>query len=234
MIPSAFSFFNIKPKTRFERKGLKDKVAIEKNRISQRVGHAARMQNANMPPTSAGLTSLEPTGASYISNADRFHSDTAGEAYEERQKSIQRMKETTEYRRNKMTEREETRWNEIETKQQTEEQYWHIVREQGLKAKKNKSLVAFDITNLQYHQNIAGEHQKYLDDVVRYRAQARTRNLVLLSDSRAPYNILNGQERYIPPAPKEVQKPGIPVTARDYEQMEGVDHRKLQNEKIHF
>ena len=45
--------------------------------------------------------------------------------------------------------------------------------------------------------------------MVRYRAQARTRNLVLLSDSRAPYNILNGQERYIPPAPRDVSKPGI-------------------------
>jgi hypothetical protein len=131
MIPSAYSFFNIKPKSRNERKGMKDKVAIEKSRISQRVGHAARMQNANMPPTSAGLTSLEPGGASYISNADRFHSDTAGEAYEERQKAIHRMKEVTEYRRNKMTEREETRWNQIETKQQEDEQYWQIIREQG-------------------------------------------------------------------------------------------------------
>jgi hypothetical protein len=132
MIPSAHSFFNIKPKTRYERKGLKDKVAIEKNRISQRVGHAARMQNANMPATSAGLTSLEPNGASYISNADRFHSDTAGEAYEERQKAIQKMKQSIQYRANKMTEREETRWNSIESKQQEEEQYWAVVREQGI------------------------------------------------------------------------------------------------------
>ena len=227
MIPSAFSFFNIKPKTRFERKGLKDKVAIEKNRISQRVGHAARMQNANMPPTSAGLTSLEPTGASYISNADRFHSDTAGEAYEERQKSIQKMKQAIQYRSNKMTEREETRWNTIESKQQEDERYWQMVREQGIKAKKNQSQVAYDITNLQYHQNIAGEHQKYLDDMVRFRAQARTRNLVLLSDSRAPYNILNGQERYIPPAPRDVIKPHGPQSVRESELMGDIDHRRL-------
>ena len=132
MIPSAHSFFNIKPKTRYERKGLKDKVAIEKNRISQRVGHAARMQNANMPATSAGLTSLEPNGASYISNADRFHSDTAGEAYEERQKAVQKMKQSIQYRANKMTEREETRWSSIESKQQEEEQYWAVVREEGI------------------------------------------------------------------------------------------------------
>jgi hypothetical protein len=90
------------------------------------------MQNANMPATSAGLTSLEPTGASYISNADRFHSDTAGEAYEERQKSIQKMKQAIQYRSNKMTEREETRWNSIESKQQEEEQYWAVVREEGI------------------------------------------------------------------------------------------------------
>jgi hypothetical protein len=38
MIPSAYSFFNIKPKSRNERKGMKDKVAIEKTSIiSKRV-----------------------------------------------------------------------------------------------------------------------------------------------------------------------------------------------------
>ena len=97
----------------------------------------------------------------------------------------------------------------------------------GIKAKKNQSHVAYDITNLQYHQNVAGEHQKYVDDMVRYRAQARTRNLVLLSDSRAPYNILNGQERYIPPAPREINKPNGPHSARENELMRDIDHRRL-------
>ena len=69
--------------------------------------------------------------------------------------------------------------------------------------------------------------------MVRYRAQARTRNLVLLSDSRAPYNILNGQERYIPPAPKEITKPSIPQTARDNELIkEEVDYRRMLRPEV--
>jgi hypothetical protein len=69
--------------------------------------------------------------------------------------------------------------------------------------------------------------------MVRYRAQARTRNLVLLSDSRAPYNILNGQERYIPPAPREIMKPSIPQSARDHELIrDDVDYRRILSPEV--
>jgi hypothetical protein len=39
------------------------------------------------------------------------------------------------------------------------------LREKGTAAKKNSSAVAYDILNLDYHQSVQGEQQKYVDDM---------------------------------------------------------------------
>ena len=39
------------------------------------------------------------------------------------------------------------------------------MRDEGCGAKKNQSLVAYDITSLAYHQNISGENAKYEDEM---------------------------------------------------------------------
>lgn len=56
-------------------------MAIFIKSFLQRVGFQARMNKMNSHDTSAGLTSCVENGAGYLSNADRFHSDTAGEEY---------------------------------------------------------------------------------------------------------------------------------------------------------
>lgn len=48
---------SILPKSRSERLAVKDKVALERNRINQRVGWEARLHQQNAPETSALLTS---------------------------------------------------------------------------------------------------------------------------------------------------------------------------------
>ena len=67
--------------------------------------------------------------------------------------------------------------------------------------------------------------------MVRYRAQARTRALVVLGDSRVPYNILTGDERILPEKPKNVVKPQFMVDegqgqAHAHADV-GVDKRKM-------
>ena len=99
---SAFGFRNIRPRTREERRNAKDKVALEKSRINSRVGHEARMHQQNAPETAAGLVSCRTDAAGYLSNADRFHSDTAGEAFHERQNELEKKKRAEEFRRNKV------------------------------------------------------------------------------------------------------------------------------------
>jgi hypothetical protein len=73
-------------------------VLIEKGRIDQRVGWQAKLQRENAPKTSAGMVTCPEGAAGYISNMDRFHSDTAGEEYEIRMEKIRKEKLSIEYR----------------------------------------------------------------------------------------------------------------------------------------
>ncbi len=53
-------------------------------------------------------------------------------------------------------------------KTKAEEEYYNKLREEGLKAKKNHSNVAYDILTLQYANDSDGLHQKYVDDMGKY------------------------------------------------------------------
>jgi hypothetical protein len=44
-------------------------------------------------------------------------------------------------------------------------EYWEKLRDDGCGAKKNQSLVAYDITSLGYHQTLKGEQARYDDDM---------------------------------------------------------------------
>ena len=81
---------------------MNDKVALEQSRIRQRVGFEARMHRANAPETTDGLTSCVVGGAGYISNSDRFHSDTAGEEREQRMERYQRQREIQDTKRDQV------------------------------------------------------------------------------------------------------------------------------------
>ena len=61
--------------------------------------------------------------------------------------------------------RDEDRWHQMEEKQQKEDEEWRKLREDGSKAKKNQSNVAYDIMTLQYSQDGDGQQQKYQDDM---------------------------------------------------------------------
>ena len=61
--------------------------------------------------------------------------------------------------------REDEKYRLAEEKTAREEEYWDRVRMQGNRAQKNVSAVAYDITNLEYHQTVDGEEQKYADDM---------------------------------------------------------------------
>lgn len=208
-VPSAYGYRVMKPKNRYQRRVAKDKVALEQNRISQRVGIEARMHQQNSHATSAGLTSCVNHGAGYLSNADRFHSDTAGEEFLVRQEETRKKNAAIAFRKRQAEERERARWEKQDNKLKQEEEYWEKLREDGCGSKKNQSLVAYDITSLQYSQSVAGEEAKYEDDMVRYRGQLRTHHLVTKGDSRASYNIISGNPRNAPPAPAPIDKPNF-------------------------
>jgi hypothetical protein len=123
------------------------------------------MHQQNAPETSALLTSCKPGAVGYLSNSDRFHTDTVGEEFALRQESIQRRYEANDYRRNQAAKRDEDRWTQMEERQRKEDEHWQQLRDDGSKAKKNQSNVAYDIMTLQYSQDSDGQEQKYLDDL---------------------------------------------------------------------
>eukprot|EP01031_Cornospumella_fuschlensis_P043682 gene43682-53418_t len=131
--PSAFGFRSIRPRTRAERMDMKDKVALERSRINQRTGWQARMHKANAPENSSLLTSCTTGAAGYLSNADRFHTDTVGEEYALRQEQINKRRAADEFRRNMSAKREEERWEVTDQKQRAEEERIQKLREEGSK-----------------------------------------------------------------------------------------------------
>mmetsp|Transcript_33364 Transcript_33364/g.33990 ORF Transcript_33364/g.33990 Transcript_33364/m.33990 type:complete len:228 (-) Transcript_33364:155-838(-) len=214
MNSSAFGFKNIRARTRRERTNLKDRVALEKQRLTERVGYSARLNQANTHDSSSGLTTCPENGAGYLSNADRFHSDTSGEEYLQRQEKVARKQRALEFRKNQGITREEDRWNRIDQLKKAEEERVQKLREAGIKAKKNESGVAYNITNLQYMENDSGKVQQYSDDLVRYRAKVRTQNLVTKGDTRVGYNIISGTGRDPMTPPEQVNPPEVIRTGR--------------------
>ena len=180
---------------------MKDKVALEKGRLDQRVGFSARMNKLNAPATSSMLTSLKVGDAGYIANSDRFHTDTTGEFRQEREHQYEKRTNAAEFRRNKAATREADKYAAAEAKDLADESKFRQWREDGSKARKNTSNMAYDITTLEYDQNVNGEQQKYNDDMVRYRSAVRTNNIVAKGDTRVPYNILNGNHQEPRPVP---------------------------------
>ena len=83
------------------------------------------------------------------------------------------------------------------------------MRESGTKSGKNVSGSAYDITTMQYHASGDGMQQKYMDDMVRHRAERRTYELITKGDSRVQYDIINGYNRDAPSLPQPVEKPVI-------------------------
>ena len=164
-VPSAYGFRVMKPKNRHQRLVAKDKVALEQNRISQRVGIEARMHRQNAPASSAGLTACVHSGAGYLSNADRFHTDTCGEEFLVREEVQRKKNAAVAFRSRQAENRENLRWQKQDDLMKKEEEYWKNLREDGCGAKKNQSLVAYDITSLEYNQTLAGDEAKYDDDM---------------------------------------------------------------------
>ena len=76
-VPSAAGFRNIKPMTRHERRALKDKVALEKDRLMKRLKRRSCRERGE------GLDEIRAPsrGRGLLADANRFHTDTSGEEF---------------------------------------------------------------------------------------------------------------------------------------------------------
>jgi len=86
------------------------------------------MYRENAPKNPSELLSLQPNAAGFLADADRFHSDTAGEEYLKRKADYSRKQDIYNNTRIQRQENEESRWKKIEEAKSAEEEYWQQQR----------------------------------------------------------------------------------------------------------
>ena len=76
-----------------------------------------------------------------------------------------------------MIEREESRWQQIEKSQDAEQAKWNQIRETGDRNRRNVNSVPYNPISLNYNNNQDGDKLRLSDDMVRFRAAHRAKQL---------------------------------------------------------
>jgi hypothetical protein len=179
-------FRSVQPETRADRASKADKTTLEKGRLLQRREKFVRYEDIGAPTVPA------PTALGFLSDADRFHSDTAGEEKAVRDAQIQRQEMKFENKRSQFLDREEGRWNRVEHQTDLESKKLQVMQNSS-KGSRNHSSVAYDAITLEYHPTPAGQQQQFEDNMTKYRAGIRTEKLHRYASGDG-YNPITGAE----------------------------------------
>lgn len=167
------AFNNIPARSREQREALRDKELLEKDRLRQRKESFVRAD----PRPAGALLAYDPRSQGFMSDADRFHSDTAGEARALREERNARAKLQQAQRRQEGSRRELARWEAMDASDAREEQRWHELRASGAKARRNRGGEPFDPVTLRYNDGRDGERLRAADERVKARALVRAQAL---------------------------------------------------------
>lgn len=177
---------NIAPRGRLAR--TQDRETIEKNNLKQRTTNFVRYrpdeidQPFKVPEFSVG----------FMADADRFHTDVAGDFKKLKEQRIVHNQQVDEYKRTQHIQRESNRWAAMEQKEQKEDAYWEALRadSNNPKVRRNLPSVPYDLVTMQYNDNQDGQRLKYQDDLVKHRAVLRAESL--RSRMNGAFNPLTG------------------------------------------
>jgi hypothetical protein len=187
-------FRNLVPRPREERRALSNKDLLEKQRL------ASRREGFSRYHYQENIVVPDATAAGFLSDADRFHTDTAGEEKREREAVNQRRSHMVETTRQMRVAREEDRWKKMEDMERDESQRWASL---AGSSKNNISSVAYNVVTMQYHPSDEGQKLAKEEDVLRYRAAVRAQRLYEKTSSSV--NPLTGE-----PLPQRVTVPHKP------------------------
>ena len=182
------TFNNIPARTREQRIAVKDKETWEKDRLRQRKEGFVRIDTS---VTGSAMLVYAPQSQGFLSDADRFHSDTAGEEKMHRDERVARSKIFEEKKRFDSGQREIKRWKDMDQVAAEEAQKWQSYRDAGTKARRNKGGEAYNPVTLQYNDGKDGLRLKQADEQIRHRALVRAQNLQQ-HNSRAGINPITG------------------------------------------
>eukprot|EP01017_Pseudomicrothorax_dubius_P025546 TRINITY_DN2770_c0_g2_i4.p1 TRINITY_DN2770_c0_g2~~TRINITY_DN2770_c0_g2_i4.p1 ORF type:complete len:212 (+),score=46.81 TRINITY_DN2770_c0_g2_i4:329-964(+) len=179
---------NVKPRTREEREAMRNKEAIEKTRINDRVGPITRFQEMRDI-----LHNSDPKSTLFCPENERFDKDFAVHDRRERELDNLRKAEALENHRIQIMERETQKWNLMENQDRMAEEkrkYHADVLQAG---KRNSNGLAFNPITLEYDSSRKGEELRGRDEDARLRNLLRANNLD--KRSNCGYNVLTGEER---------------------------------------
>lgn len=183
------AFNNIPARTREQRDALQDKEQREKERLRQRKEGFVRVDTS---ATGSAMLVYSAKSQGFMSDADRFHSDTAGEERAHRDERNARAKLQLERKRYDSVQREIKRWSDMDAASAEEEKRVLALRQSGTKALRNKGGAAFNPITLQYNDGKDGQRLHAADQAVKHRAVVRAQNLQH-HNSREGINPITGE-----------------------------------------
>jgi len=178
---------NIRPKERTERISDNSKETREKAFLSNRIG----AYNKKSDPLK--LNEPEPTSSLFINEAERFNKDFAVNEYERRREFNEKKRIRNETLRQNLFDKEQRRWEKMDYDYVKELNKAILNKEKNIVGKKNNPGLAFNLLTLEYDKSIQGEILRNRDDQAKYRAQLRSNNLDIHTNSQ--FNILTGEDR---------------------------------------
>lgn len=168
--------------------------SLEKARLEARREAHYRYERTVEP-----ITEPAPQALAFMSDADRFHSDTAGEEKKLRDQRLYHREAILDAKRTEFMDRETSRWDEME-KQQDKAVERVAMLQASKKGLKNHTSVAYNPITLEYQDGPGGDKIRNEDDMIRYRAALRAENL---EKHQAPggFNPITGEPRAAPRVP---------------------------------
>jgi hypothetical protein len=178
----AEGFQNVVPKTRAQRRAVRDKESLEKNRLRGRFGgtYARATRTQDFPGAGHTHTTMDPRAQGFITEANRFITggfEIAHEASSIRDKEINHRHSLHEQRREANAARDEQRWQRLDKLAADDDDRWERYRADGGKARRNKGSVPFDVIKLGYNNTYDGDCLRVNDQNMKRRSALRALHL---------------------------------------------------------
>ncbi|KAG6965340.1 hypothetical protein JG687_00005475 [Phytophthora cactorum] len=182
-------FNNIPARTREQREAVCDKEQREKERLRARKEGFIRVDTS---AAGSAMLVYTPQSQGFMSDADRFHSDTAGEERVAREEARARARIQQERRRHETVNRDVRRWDAMDAASAEEKRRLEALRASGSKARRNKGGEPFNPITLKYNDGKDGERLQAADTAIKQRAMLRAQNLQY-HNSREGINPITGE-----------------------------------------
>jgi len=168
---------------------------LEKNRLRNRTEKFIRYGDEIEKPFD-----VLPSAVGFMSDADRFHTDTAGDEQRKKQLRLQAKDHLIISMRKANAQREEERYRRIQEEEKKKELLLQYLQNDSKKKIRNQSSMPYNVINHIHTDGLEGMRLALEDEKLKYHAQMRSNNLYSKMNLNG-YDPITGSERPIRPVP---------------------------------